>query len=336
MSTVSASMAPLAAEYAAVPSPRSADIEEMFTIDPPPPAAMTGMAYFDARNVVRRLMSSARSQSSSEMSTTVPTEARPMLLTSTSTVPNASTARWTIASQSAARVASAWTTRASPPSFSISSFVSSARSAYRSTSTTFAPSRASTTAVALPVPTPGPGVEPAPVTIATLPSTRPALPVMAVLIPRQSLQSCASGSTPPRRQHCGAGLEAAGVADDRDLGAPDLAIARLAAELAHGLGGVPEAGVQPSARELPAPGVEGQLAVEADSPAAVDERAGLAGPAEPERLEPPHVVDHTGHRLDGHRRPQVAGRVGRRHDDGRRTVGRHVAVVEADRGRDHP
>ena len=79
-----------------------------------------------------------------------------------------------MASQSAALVTSAANTSALPPSSSIIRRVSSARSGWRSTSSTLAPSRASTTAVALPVPMPGPGVDPAPVTIATLPSTRPA------------------------------------------------------------------------------------------------------------------------------------------------------------------
>ena len=51
--------------------------------------------------------------------------------------------------------------------------VSSARSRRMSATRTRAPSRAMTMAVARPVAMPGPGVEPAPVTIATFPSTRP-------------------------------------------------------------------------------------------------------------------------------------------------------------------
>jgi hypothetical protein len=151
-----------------------AEIDEMFTIDPPPPAAITGTACFEARNAVRRLRSRARSQSSSLVSTTVPTKARPMLFTSTFSPPKASTAARTIASQSAERVQSAANTSAVPPSDSMRAFVSPARSGTRSTHRTRAPSRASTTADARPVPTPGPGVDPAPVTIATFPSTRPA------------------------------------------------------------------------------------------------------------------------------------------------------------------
>ena len=59
-----------------MPSPRSAEIDAMLTIAPEPCAAITGTAYLDARNAVRRLMSKARSQSSSLVSTTVP-ELRP-------------------------------------------------------------------------------------------------------------------------------------------------------------------------------------------------------------------------------------------------------------------
>src|SRR6266702_4636092 len=179
MSTVIAISPPLAAEYATVPSPRRAEIDATFTIAPAPRAAITGTAYLDARNAVRRLTSKARSQASSVVSTTVPSAASPMLVTRMSTVPNASTAARTIASHEAARVRSPPNTAALPPSSSIICRVCSARSGYRSTSRTLAPSRASTTAVALPVPIPGPGVEPAPVTIATLPSTRPARSTMS-------------------------------------------------------------------------------------------------------------------------------------------------------------
>ena len=60
---------------------------------------------------------------------------------------------------------------ASPPSPLICCASFSARSASRFTSTTFAPSRAKVTAVALPLPQPGP-IEPAPTTIAVLPLSR--------------------------------------------------------------------------------------------------------------------------------------------------------------------
>src|SRR5262245_4900360 len=58
-----------------------------------------------------------------------------------------------------------------PPAFFTPSTVSRRRSASRSTAKIFAPSSAKRTAVARPLPQPGP-TEPAPVTIATLPSRR--------------------------------------------------------------------------------------------------------------------------------------------------------------------
>ena len=59
----------------------------MFTMAPEPLAAITGTACLEARNVVRRLTASDRSQSSSLVSTTLPWIAAPMLLTRMSTVP---------------------------------------------------------------------------------------------------------------------------------------------------------------------------------------------------------------------------------------------------------
>src|SRR5215813_2191534 len=90
-----------------------------------------------------------------------------------STASQRSRAAATIARQSAARVTSAANTLASPPSVAICFAVSSAFSALRSTHSTRAPSRAKSRAAALPLPRPGPR-EPAPVTMATLPSRRPA------------------------------------------------------------------------------------------------------------------------------------------------------------------
>ncbi len=88
--------------------------------------------------------------------------------------PQRSVAAFTIAWQSALRVTSAAKTPASPPSVAICFAVSSAFSALRSTQSTRAPSRAKSSAAALPLPTPGPR-DPAPVTMATLPSRRPGM-----------------------------------------------------------------------------------------------------------------------------------------------------------------
>src|SRR6185503_16462421 len=62
---------------------------------------------------------------------------------------------------------SATTARASPPAVRISSAVRSPRCAFSSATTTFAPSRANTSAMPRPMPWP------APVTSATLPASRP-------------------------------------------------------------------------------------------------------------------------------------------------------------------
>src|SRR6478735_5223569 len=79
-----------------------------------------------------------------------------------------------MALQSAARVTSAPNAIATWPSSEIAFTVSSARPTSASTHSTFAPSRANRIAVALPLPMPGPR-EPAPVTIATLSFSRPAI-----------------------------------------------------------------------------------------------------------------------------------------------------------------
>src|SRR5262245_64183486 len=72
---------------------------------------------------------------------------------------------------SSARVTSHRWVAIAPPAFFTPSTVSRSRSASRSTANTFAPSSPKPTAVARPLPQPGP-TEPAPVTIATLPSSR--------------------------------------------------------------------------------------------------------------------------------------------------------------------
>ena len=73
-------------------------------------------------------------------------------------------------SQSSRLVMSPWKTDASPPSDLMISSVSSARDSTWSTSRTLAPSRAIRIAAALPLPIPSP-LDPAPVMIATLPSS---------------------------------------------------------------------------------------------------------------------------------------------------------------------
>ena len=75
---------------------------------------------------------------------------------------------------------SPWNVEASPPSDWMMSSVSLARSSTWSTSSTLAPSRAMRMAAALPLPMPSP-LDPAPVMIATLPSSLGARSAMGTL-----------------------------------------------------------------------------------------------------------------------------------------------------------
>src|SRR5437773_9261143 len=80
----------------------------------------------------------------------------------------------TMRRQSSRPVTSPAHAEAMPPSDRITSTVSWARFTSRSTQSTRAPSRANRIAAALPLPSPGPR-DPPPVTIATLPVSRPAI-----------------------------------------------------------------------------------------------------------------------------------------------------------------
>src|SRR5262245_36146885 len=105
--------------------------------------------------------------------------------------PHRSTAALTMVRHSPARVTSAAWASASPPPARMSPAVSSARSLTWSTQRTRAPSRAKRIAAALPFPRPGPR-EPAPVTIAILPSSRaliarsPRRARTGIAVPRQA------------------------------------------------------------------------------------------------------------------------------------------------------
>jgi hypothetical protein len=54
MARVRAITAPLEAEYTVTSRGRRAEIEETFTMAPPPPRIMAGMACLEARNIVPR------------------------------------------------------------------------------------------------------------------------------------------------------------------------------------------------------------------------------------------------------------------------------------------
>src|SRR3989449_964372 len=139
---------------------------------PPARATIAGTAACVARNIDLRSTPMTRSHSSSDVSSKSLRDSIPTLLWRMSRPPHCSTAVWTIAAHSAARVTSAAWAIASPPSARISRALSSARSFTWSAQRTLAPSRAKRMAVALPFPRPGPR-EPAPVTIAILPASRP-------------------------------------------------------------------------------------------------------------------------------------------------------------------
>src|SRR5213594_1911191 len=162
----------LAVAYAVRPYPRSPAIDDTQITAPPPRRAIAGTAACVARNIDLRSTAMTRSHSSSVVSSRPLRDSMPTLLWRMSTPPQRSTAALTIAAHSAARVTSAAWAVVLPPSARIAATVSSARSFIWSAHRTFAPSRAKSRAVALPFPRPGPR-EPAPVTIAILPLSRP-------------------------------------------------------------------------------------------------------------------------------------------------------------------
>ena len=84
----------------------------------------------------------------------------------------------------------------------------------------------------------------------------------------------------PAGEEGGAGPDAADVGDRGHLGAGDLALAGLAPQLADGPA-VAEGGVQAAAGELAAPGVGGQVAVEAEACAALDKAPPSPTPQKP-------------------------------------------------------
>src|SRR5881628_3406217 len=163
---------------------------------PPPRVTIAGTAACVARNIDLRSTPMTRSHSSSDVSSKSLRDSIPTLLWRMSSPPHCSTAVWTIAAHSAARVTSAAWAIASPPSARISPALSSARSFTWSTQRTRAPSRAKRMAAALPFPRPGPR-EPAPVTIAILPLSRPLMSRRPprVGLPQLAIQSSRTKAT---------------------------------------------------------------------------------------------------------------------------------------------
>ena len=140
-------------------------------IEPPPVSIIRGIAWREVSTMLFRFKVMILSQSSRAISVTRSRWLLPTLLSSMSSRPYSETAKSTSALHSSSLRTSAANAEAIPPSASISASVSLARSIFISPRTTFAPSRANNVAVAFPLPIPS-LLEPAPVTIATFPSSR--------------------------------------------------------------------------------------------------------------------------------------------------------------------
>src|ERR1700684_1791130 len=170
MDRVRATTAPLDAQYEAkFAMPTTAATEPVLKTGPRPAATIARAATWEHTKVPLALTAKHRSQSSSEASITEPLLFTPALLYSTSTRPYSSVTFWKAAPTWVISETSALTARARPPASAISSAVSMAASATRSTTATVAPSRANRAAAARPIPAR------APVTTATWSLSLPAI-----------------------------------------------------------------------------------------------------------------------------------------------------------------
>src|SRR5580658_1955370 len=149
-------------------APREAVIDATLTIDPPPAATRCGQAARVTRNTMSSSCRIVNDQSANDNSPMGPNRIDDALLTSTSIPPARATASSTQrpAPSSVARSTGA-TASIRPPSARTSSTVSADVRGLRSQPTTWAPSRASRSAVARPIP------PPVPETSARFPSSRP-------------------------------------------------------------------------------------------------------------------------------------------------------------------
>ena len=184
-----------------MPSPRTAEIDEMLTIEPPPRSTMTGTACFEARKAVRRLMSRARSQSSSLVSTTVPTNGPADVVhedvEAAERVDRGPHHRLAVGRPGA--VGRRTPRRCRPRTRSAPWSPRPARAPGRRTAPR-RPRGASTRPTPCRCRRPGPGVDPAPVTMATLPSTRPARSAICTLPLRPRRTGSVSTSSAGRRR----------------------------------------------------------------------------------------------------------------------------------------
>src|SRR5829696_7544325 len=145
-------------------------MEETLTMAPPPALSIiAGMAAREARYMLSTLTCITRRHASGSVWTTLPRLPIPTLLSRKSSRPKRSTAEATMVRHCSSSVTSAACAAASPPSAAIISAVRSARSRWRSTTSTRVPARARRMAAARPLPMPSPAAPP-PVTMATLPA----------------------------------------------------------------------------------------------------------------------------------------------------------------------
>src|SRR4051794_14651884 len=127
--------------------------EAVLMIDPPPPLAMTGMAYLQPKKTPLILTAMRSFQAASSVSTTDPVKPYPALLTSTSMRPK----RWTVSSIMALVLALLATSTAMLTApFPAEAATVAAASAALSATTTVAPSRAKMWHAARPMPDPPP------------------------------------------------------------------------------------------------------------------------------------------------------------------------------------
>src|SRR5262245_44029736 len=132
--------------------PTKPEIDEMFTMAPPPASRMAGTAYFMPRNTPLAFTPISASQAAVPVMSGSDVLLLLALLTSRSSFPNALTAVFTAFCHSDSLVTSSFTNRAWPPAAAIFSTTWRASSSRTSATTTRAPSRAKIVASLCPIP----------------------------------------------------------------------------------------------------------------------------------------------------------------------------------------
>ena len=141
-------------------------------IEPPPLAFIAATPCLVPRKTPSRLTAISALQSSSAVSSTLPSWLSPAMLTTMSSLPKVSSVASMAVTQSSSDETSWRTEMASPPAARIWSTTEPRVGGAMSVAATLAPSRASSSALARPSPMTSPSALSAPVTSATLPLTR--------------------------------------------------------------------------------------------------------------------------------------------------------------------